>query len=102
MAYTLLIDPRALWDVQQAIEYYDKQQTGLGKRFENALNKQLLTLERNPFFSIRYDDVRCFPIKKYPFMVHFTINDENSVVVIRAVFHTSLNPNKWKGRKLKP
>jgi len=38
MAFTLLIDPRAIQDIQDAIDYYDKQHAGLGGKFENALN----------------------------------------------------------------
>ena len=53
MVFTLVIDPRAIRDVQEAIDYYDEQQAGLGEKFEIALNKNLLILEKNPFFRIR-------------------------------------------------
>lgn len=96
MALHLIIDPRAISDVQQAIDYYEEQQIGLGERFENALNKHLIELEKNPFFRIRYDNVRCLPVRKFPYMVHFTIDEDKGVVIIRAVFHTSLDPLKWK------
>jgi hypothetical protein len=99
LGFSLVIDPRAIRDVQEVVDYYDLQQTGLGKRFEAALNKHLLSLEKNPFFSIRYDTVRCLLLKDFPFMVHFTVDEEKQVVTVRAVFHTALNPKKWKGRK---
>ncbi|MBW6497158.1 MAG: type II toxin-antitoxin system RelE/ParE family toxin [Bacteroidales bacterium] len=99
MVFFIEIDPKAIGDIQRAIDYYDEQQVGLGKRFESTLNKHLLTLRENPFFSIRYDQVRCLPLKKFPYMVHFTVDEENSIVTIRAVFHTSLNPQKWENRK---
>ncbi|TRX61419.1 type II toxin-antitoxin system RelE/ParE family toxin [Fulvivirga sp. M361] len=98
MAYSIIIEPAALQDIQQAIDYYDEQQVGLGERFEAALNKHLVSLEENPFFQIRYDDVHCQPLKKYPYMIHFTINEENKTATIQAVFHTSLDPGKWKDR----
>ena len=98
MAYTLFIDPRAIQDVQEAIDYYDEQQAGLGKRFESALNKRLLTLETNPLFRVRYDNVRCLPLEKFPYMVHFTVDQENSQVTVRAVFHTSRDPKQWNTR----
>lgn len=98
MAYTIDIDPRAIRDVQQAIDYYEEQQAGLGVKFENALNNQLTTLEKNPFFQVRYDDVHCLPLKKFPYMVHFTVNENSKLVTVRAVFHTSLDPVKWKER----
>ena len=98
MVYNIVIDPRAIRDIQQAINYYDEQQAGLGKKFEEALNKHLLTLETKPFFRIRYDNVHCLPLKKFPYMVHFTINQDQKMVTIHAVFHTALNPEKWKER----
>jgi toxin ParE1/3/4 len=98
MSYAVVIDPLAIQDIQQAIEYYDAQQTGLGLRFEAALDKHLTTLEKNPFFLVRYDKVRCLPLKKFPYMVHFTIDESKNIVVIRAVFHTSLSSRNWKKR----
>lgn len=94
-----MLEPQALVDIQEAIEYYDEQQVGLGKRFETALNKHFSLLESKPYFQNRYDDVHCFPIRKFPFMVHFTINETQKMVVIRAVFHTSISPSNWKSRK---
>lgn len=99
MAFSLVIDPKAIEDIQQAIDYYDEQQVGLGERFEATLNKHLLSLRKNPFFSLRYDQVRCLPLKKFPYMLHFTVDEENSLVTIRAVFHTSINPQNWEKRK---
>lgn len=39
MKYIILIDPRAAQDGQEAIDYYDIQQIGWGRKFENELNK---------------------------------------------------------------
>lgn len=102
MTYTLVIDSRAIQDVQEAIDYYDNQQVGLGKRFEAVLNKSLLLLEKNPLFRIRYDDVRCLPMKKYPYMVHFTVDESQQVVTVLALFHTSRDSKNWKKEIVKP
>lgn len=99
MTFDIVIDPRAILDIQKAIDYYDEQQTGLGKRFETIVNKHLIALEKNPFYNVRYDDIHCLPIKKFPYMIHFTIDEERQIVSVIAVFHTSLNPGKWKKRK---
>ena len=82
--------------IQQAIDYYDEQQIGLGERFENTLNKHLIALENNPFYRIRYDNIRCLPIRKFPYMVHYTVEEVQKLIIIRAVFHTSLDPENWK------
>lgn len=98
MPYSIDIDPRAIKDIQLAIDYYDEQQIGLGEKFEKALNQQLLLIEKNPYFQVRYDDIHCLPLKKFQYMVHFTINEESKTVTVRAIFHTSLSPKIWKKR----
>lgn len=98
MPFTIFIEPLALLDIQQAIDYYDEKQAGLGKKFESALNHHLISLENNPFFKIRYDRVRCVPVNKYPYMIHFTIEEVAKSVTVRAVFHTSLDPDNWTYR----
>ena len=98
MPYNIVIEPEALQDVQRAIDYYDDQQTGLGKKFEAALNEHLVSLEKSPFFQVRYDNVHCLPIKKYPYMIHFTVSEVDQKVTVRALFHTSLDPEKWMER----
>jgi toxin ParE1/3/4 len=75
MAYKLVIDPKAIHDIQQAIDYLDEKQSGLGKQFESSLNKHVLALNKHPFFRIRYDDVRCLPLNKFPYMIHFTVDE---------------------------
>jgi toxin ParE1/3/4 len=100
MGYSIIIEPGALHDIQNAIDYYDEQQIGLGEKFEAVLNKHFGSLEKNPFFQVRYDQVHCLPINKYPYMVHYTINEKEKTLTVRAVFHTSMNPDNWKIRKM--
>lgn len=96
MAYEVIILPIAITDVQNAVDFYDEQSLGLGEKFEAELNEFLISLETFPFFQNRYGQVRCLPLKKFPFMAHFTVNEEAPQVVIHAVFHTSLHPKAWK------
>jgi hypothetical protein len=93
-SFNLKIQPEALEDIQEAIYYYNSQQKELGNRFYNEVEKPLELLKRNPFFQIRYDDVRCLPIKRFPFMIHFFITENNKIVIIYAVINTHKNPAK--------
>lgn len=96
MTFKLIVLPSARADIQDAIKWYNRQQMGLGRRFHAEVKSTLDHLKGNPFFENRYDKVRCLPLKKFPFMVHFTVNEERGLVVVHAVFHTSLHPRKWK------
>lgn len=96
MTYTVVIDNKALQDAQEAIDYYEEQQAGLGERFEKELNQQITLLEKNPFFRIRYDQIRCLPLNKFPYMIHFTIDEPAKTISVMAVFHTAQNPKKME------
>jgi len=98
MSYSITIEDNALQDIQDAIDYYDDQQIGLGEKFENNVHKSITTLTKNPFYQIRYENIRCFPLKKFPFMIHFELQETNELIRIIAVFHTSQSPKKWSKR----
>jgi plasmid stabilization system protein ParE len=102
MTYSVVIDEKALQDAQEAIDYYEEQQAGLGGRFEKELNQQITLLEKNPFFRIRYDQIRCLPLKKFPFMLHFTIDESEKIIAVIAIFHTAQHPKKWKKKEFFP
>ncbi len=99
MSYSTILDPRALLDIQEAIDYYEDQEPGLGERFESALNQSILMLEQTPFFQVRYDNIHCLPLKKYPYMIHFSIDENKQQITVRAVFNTARDPKIWKDRK---
>ena len=99
MAFTTVLDPRAINDIQQAIDYYDEQQPGLWEKFEESLNEYLVKLEQHPFYQVGYDEIHCLPLKKYPYMIYFTIDEEEQLITVRAVFNTLRNPEIWKKRK---
>lgn len=98
MSYRILIGTGSVKDIQKSIDYYEEQEKDLGKLFEEELHEKISALKINPFYQIRYDDVHCLPLYKFPHMIHYTVNSEDKSVVIRAVFHSSMSPEKWKER----
>lgn len=94
--YKVKIEPEALVDIQEISDWYNEQQTGLGKRFQNTTVKQINSLNKNPqVYAVRYKEIRCAVIKKFPYMVHYYIDDNNSTVEVLAVISTSRNPKIW-------
>jgi plasmid stabilization system protein ParE len=96
--YQIKIEPEAQLDIQESIDWYNKRQAGLGRKFYSAIKLEFINLAKNPNYQIRYDKVRCIPIKKFPFLMHYTINQNLKTVIIRAIFHTSINPSNWDKR----
>ncbi|OYU83312.1 MAG: hypothetical protein CFE24_12030 [Flavobacterium sp. BFFFF2] len=90
MSYKLKIDIDALQDIQQAVEWYDLQLSGLGNRYKNQVKKQISKLKYNPLkFAVKYNSVRCCKVEKFSFLIHFDVDEKNKTVAVFAVFHTS-------------
>lgn len=97
--YKSIILPFAKEDVREAAKWYNKQQEGLGKRFASEVREKVHFIRQNPKASqVRYDGVRTAVLNVFPFMVHFTIDEKNKVIIVSAVLHTSRNPEFWKSR----
>jgi len=92
MKFEINIDKKAKSDIDKGFDYYNEQQKGLGKKFMSDVSAALTTLEKNPFFQVRYDDYRCLPLKKFPYMIHYIVDESVLRVIIYAVTHTSQNP----------
>ena len=99
MRFALNVQPAARKDIQESIRWYNRQQKGLGRRFHAEVREKFEFLRVNPFFQNRYETVRCLPLKKFPFMVHYSVLEEKQLVIVHAVFHTSLDPENWERDK---
>ncbi|WPO77317.1 type II toxin-antitoxin system RelE/ParE family toxin [Flavobacterium sp. KACC 22761] len=95
MSFEVVIEPRALADIQDAIDYYESKQVGLGDCFYQVVDDHLNTLSINPFFEIKYKDYRGLPTKNFPFIIFFFIEEKLKTVYVLSVFNTSLNPSKY-------
>ena len=98
MKYKIQIEPEVQLDIQDAAAWYNSQQKGLGRRFYSEVKKHFKHLTTNPFFQIRYENVRCLPVKKFPYMIHFSVNETDKIIKVHAVTGTSRNPDIWENR----
>ena len=100
MRFQLKIDTDALNDIQEAFEWYETQLKGLGLRYKTQAKKQINSLKKDPYlFNIKYNEIRCRKIEKFPFLIHYLINENTKTVTVFAVFHTSRNPEIWNKRQ---
>jgi hypothetical protein len=81
-------------NIKEATTYYNTKRKGLGKQFYLDVKKQNTNLKRNPFYSIRYNTIRCLALQKFPYMIHFELNEKESIVLIYAIICTLQNPDE--------
>ena len=95
MIYEVVIEPRSIFDIQEAIDYYESRQIGLGEYFFQVVDEHILSLSKSPFFQIRYKDYHGFPIHKFPFIIFYFLDEKLKTIFIVSVFNTNLNPVKY-------
>jgi len=97
MSYKVVILPLARQDILEARVWYKDKSVDLPKRFVQQLKSVVERLRIRPqVHAVRYKNVRIANLSVFPYAVHYTI--EENIVVILAVFHVALNPEKWTGR----
>lgn len=91
--FTIVFAPLALDDIGYAVDYYNQLQPGLGKRFAQQVSFSFTVIKRNPFFAtVRYDNIRCAQVKKFPYLIHYHIDEKQGLVIIIAVYSTHREP----------
>ena len=68
MKFKVEYNPDFFDDITEAIDWYNEKQFGLGERFFKAVKKQTVKLSGSALqYAIRYDDIRCLNIEKFPY-----------------------------------
>ena len=87
----ILLDD-AIMDMQNGIDYYKSISHSLGKKFYKAVKNTLSELQKNPFYQVRYDEVRMRVVKGFPYVLHFMVNENQNAVIIYGIRNASQNP----------
>ena len=91
--YQLIIRPHAVEMAENAYQWYEEQQTGLGDLFMSELDSCYDKIEVWPIsYNIIRKDFRQIVLKRFPFVIVYKIVQER--VVVYSVFHNSRNPRK--------
>jgi toxin ParE1/3/4 len=92
--YTVKLFTEAEIEVAEACKWYEKQQQGLGKRYLEEVDHYLQLIGANPLqFPIRFSErFRFAVLKKFPYFIVFTIQEDLKLIYVNSVFHTSRNP----------
>jgi plasmid stabilization system protein ParE len=95
VAYALIIKPQAEYDIQDAYDWYELKNTGLGESLLSELEATFNIITRSPkSFQERYRKIRICFTNQFPFGVHYKIEHEK--IIVLAVLHTSRSPENWK------
>lgn len=87
-------------NLSDAREWYKEQREGLEEEFSEKIKKTLLKIHRYPFgYSIRYRNIRIAHLERFPYNIHFYIDETLSEIVITAIVHQKRHPGTSKKRR---
>jgi toxin ParE1/3/4 len=94
---TFAFHPEAETEFNEAIEYYENNEPGLGYDFSMEVHAAIQNIVNYPTaWPILEDNLRRCLVKRFPFGVIYSL--EQDEIFILAVMHLRRNPEYWKNR----
>ena len=96
---SLLLDPLAKIELDDAIEWYEIEKVGLGVKFKAEIDAAFSRILRWPTWSINISpNVYRIRVKIFPYKVLYSLIGDD--IVILAISHNHRQPNYWIGRRI--
>ncbi len=94
MAFKLVLERRAFIELDNALSYYSLINKKVGNSFIIEINKAFKNIIKNPYYQKRYEEFRVFPLKKFPLMIVYELDETDEIVRVFAIFNTLMDPQK--------
>ena len=97
MSLPVVLRRTARAEFDAAIDWYERQQLGLGVEFATRVQAVFDRIAAQPEMHVKvHGEVRKALIRRFPYSVYYRPRVDR--VVVLAVFHNKRNPNVWKSR----
>jgi plasmid stabilization system protein ParE len=97
MSLPVFLRPEAQADLLAARDWYDRQRTGLGDDFADAVGQMLSRIEVLPeLYPAAYRNVRRGKVRRFPYVVYYRVLPSRVEVI--AILHGNRNPRVWQDR----
>ena len=97
MVAELIIAAEADQDIADAYAWYEGRRAGLGEEFMTCVDAYIQAIVRTPeMHAVYYETYRRGLVRRFPYAVFYEHAEDK--VTIYGVFHTSINPAKWRER----
>jgi plasmid stabilization system protein ParE len=97
VTFPIVFRREAKQEFDEAYDWYESQQAGLGERFAAQVQIALNRIATMPqIHATIHEDVRKAVVRRFPYCVYY--RQEESLVRVLAVFHTSRDPANLQER----
>jgi len=97
MILPIVLRPKARAEFDEAFDWYEQQQAGLGVEFAERVQAVFDRISAMAeLHAIVHRDVRKALVRRFPYAVFYRVRAGR--VVVLAVFHAKRDPELWKSR----
>jgi plasmid stabilization system protein ParE len=97
MGANLIIASEAVKDLAEAYDWYEGRRLALGEEFLSCVDASIQMICRIPeMYPSAYQTYRRGMVRRFPYAGFYRY--ANETVTVYAVFHASLDPEKWRER----
>jgi len=97
MSLPVVLRDEAQAEFDEAFDYYEAQQAGLGADFVARVQRVFDRIGANPLLHrVVLGDIRKAVVTRFRYVVFY--RPHSDLVEVLAVFHTSRNPSIWQSR----
>jgi plasmid stabilization system protein ParE len=95
--FKVVFTQAASTELIEAQDWYEREGTGLGRRFRQAIDVLVGRMTAMPRqFPIVFKNVHRALLRRFPYALFFLLEDETILVI--ACFHGSRDPAHWQKR----
>lgn len=100
MKHSYILHRYAQKDYEQSLEWYVKRSSNAAEKFVIEIDTALELICSNPRrWKNKYKNFHELTLKKYPFTIIYTIENDKKLIVVSAIYHHKRNP-KARYRKI--
>jgi plasmid stabilization system protein ParE len=99
VTYRLEIQPDAITDIEEAAQWYEDREPGLGADFARSIFERIESLRTKPLIHLLRDrrrNVRWVLAHRFPYRIVYRM--QNELVKVFAVVHTARHDRQWNKR----
>lgn len=93
--YNYLVEPKAQKEYDESIEWYSERSELAAINFIKSVDAALLLITKKPYqFKNTYKNFREVSLKKYPFAIIYSVEENLKIIIIVSIYHHKRNPKK--------
>ena len=80
MDFKVIVSKKAQYEIENASDYYAEININLAFKFFSELKETYDKLKLNPNYQIKHKNYRAIPLKIFPFLLFYIVDEDNKTV----------------------